>query len=224
LSKAEEWVRADARYSIQAAREWPGHGALAVVKEENTMPTPEERDRMCKIETFEEAERAAVEGLGQPIYSRPAPDTSPPVNPAWAPETQADLGRTFMTVLDEIMERAWSNAERAKLWEEMMQLASAKGAVYQDAQGVDSCFRRGLFGLFHNLARKWDRIETVGVRLGVSGGNTVAESAVRAEAFADGERPEDAETLYKTVRDLAVYCIHTLRWLEGEQCVREKRQ
>lgn len=219
------------------------------------MPTPEELERMSpearaawspeieaaetraeKIETLEAAARAAAEGLGQPVYSRPAPMAFTPegeevlkealgspdsfINTAWAPKVGQDLPLSFEEVLGAFIEEAGARGELEKLRREIIGLYDAKAKVYQDGRGVDSCFKRGLFGLFHNLGRKWDRIETVGVRLGISGGETVRDLAIRAEALADGEKPGDEETLYKTVRDLVVYGLHTLRWLQAEEVIR----
>lgn len=128
------------------------------------------------------------------------------VRPGWVPQTQADLP-AFEQALDEAL---------AQVRAEVLQLAQAKGVVYQDTAGVDSCFRRGLPGLFHNLARKFDRLETVAERLGFSR----APQAIAAEAAADHER--EPETLYRTVRDLVVYGLHTMRWVAGEAQVRER--
>lgn len=118
---------------------------------------------------------------------------------AWVPKGPQDLPPQE-ALLDEVL---------GQVREELLALTQAKGILYQDDAGVDSCFKRGLPGLYHNLARKWDRIDAVGRRLGFTG----EAPALTEEAALDGGDPE---TLYKTVRDLAVYCIHTMRWLQGE--------
>jgi len=116
----------------------------------------------------------------------------------WVPASHSDLV-SFESELDVVCD---------VLKKELLELAHVKGTLYQDETGVDSCLKRGFAGLYHNLARKWDRIEAVGIRLGFDR----AEAVIASEAALD---VADPETLYTTVRDLAVYTIHTLRWLRS---------
>lgn len=92
---------------------------------------------------------------------------------------------------------------------ELVVLVHAKEQVYGD-----STFRRGAAGLFHNCARKWDRLDRLMQLPEAERARVIAEEAQR-----DGVQPE---TLYITVRDLAVYAIQWLRWDQRQRSEREE--
>src|SRR5512139_4221264 len=119
----------------------------------------------------------------------------------WTPSTGNDLP-TIERVIDEFLMYMQTDQAALDVRKELLDLYYAKAAFYQDQQGVDSCLKRGLHGLFHNIMRKVDRIENVGIALGVSGG----EEAARVEARHDNTA--EPETLYVTVRDLMLYATH----------------
>lgn len=88
----------------------------------------------------------------------------------------------------------------ASILDELSELVVAKQKVY----GF-STFKRGGDGLYHNCARKWDRIEIIRKLKS-------RDKFIQDEANLD--RETDPETLYKTIRDLAVYSIQWLRWMK----------
>ena len=94
---------------------------------------------------------------------------------------------------------------------EMQQPVHAKERVYGN-----STFRRGAEGLYHNCARKWDRIE-------ILQGLSLAAQQVRVDQEAVVDQERAPETLYKTVRDLAVYAIQWLRVMKELPFARMER-
>jgi hypothetical protein len=130
----------------------------------------------------------------------------------WTPKDGRELPPIEL-VLDEFLMYMQTPQASVALRKEFLELYYAKAALYTDDTGVDSCLKRGLHGLFHNIMRKVDRIENVGIKLGVSGG----ADASRAEAQQDNSEPE---TLYVTVRDMVLYGVHLLRWLQAEEIAR----
>lgn len=139
------------------------------------------------------------------------------LDPSWAPMSKEELPK-FVNILDEtlmdIMRRDTVNSLR----QEILTLYNAKAAMYTGPSGVESCFSRGFAGLFHNMARKWDRIEAVTMMLGINRADEVAMEEARAEGYGE------AETLYVTFRDFAVYAMHAMRYIQGQMKKLEKAE
>lgn len=123
------------------------------------------------------------------------------IDVTWAPKTEGDVTQ-FTDELAQVYEQ---------IFDELSKMNDVKGALYQDAAGVDSCLKRGFGGVFQNIARKFDRLQAVAERHGVT---ATTNAAVEAEAAQD---KGDPETLYVTMKDMAVYCIHAMRFLKGMQ-------
>lgn len=134
----------------------------------------------------------------------------------WTPTTGKELPE-FERVVDEVIMYMQTPAAAVKLRTELLELYNAKAVFYRDSKGVDSCLKRGLHGLFHNIMRKVDRIENIGIELGISGGT----EAARVEAKQDNSAPE---TFYVTARDLGMYVMHLLVWLRAEEAARRANE
>ena len=125
------------------------------------------------------------------------------VDPRRAPRLANEVP-PFQQQLDRVILDLGGRNRLIEIREELMELSGAKGALYQDSLGVDSCLKEGFIGLFQNLKRKFDRLGAF---------------ADRYEATADAVAREteltrvNPETLYDTVRDIAVYSIHFMRWV-----------
>lgn len=137
-------------------------------------------------------------------------DSSPEdwINPGWAPKVADDVP-AFELELDAMLMNLASRETLNEIRSELLSLSDVKGQAYQGADGIDSCLKRAFGGLYHNLARKFDRITAVGARFGLDRENDIAAQEAAVEGWG---KPE---TLYVTVRDMAVYCVHMMRWLRG---------
>jgi len=133
------------------------------------------------------------------------------MDPQWVPQ-QANELPVFAVELDAVMALLADPAVRAAMQRELLELATVKGVVYARGGGVDSCLTRAWGGLHHNLMRKFDRIDAVGKRWGLDAQPSAVDLALAHEAALDG----DAETLYVTLRDAAVYLVHAMRYVQAQ--------
>lgn len=99
-----------------------------------------------------------------------------------------------------------------QLRDELLILYEAKGKAYMDERGVDSCYKRAWAGIFENMMRKVDRLETISRRFGLG---EAADDAAQSELRAEGVG--EIETVYVTLRDLAIYAVLAMRYVAAQK-------
>lgn len=167
-----------------------------------------EKDDLLKVNGELAMRLLSMEEENRRLRDTPPPAPSPKVDPSWSPG-RSDEVPLFERVLNDVLMSCASREFLNIMRSELLDLAVTKGELYQDAAGVDSCLKRGLGGVWHNLMRKVDRLA---IFMGTVSIDRRIGSALDREAAIDGTSPD---TLYKTFRDFAVYAVHAMRWAKG---------
>src|SRR5512139_1800840 len=145
------------------------------------------------------------------LDNAPAPDTAGHLDPHWVPKSGDDMEEMGLIVSRLLMDLG-SRSTLGRLREELLGLYTAKGRAYTDERGVDSCYKRAWGALYENLMRKVDRIETISRRFGLG---EAADEAAQEELRAEGVG--EMETIYVTLRDLAIYALLAMRYVAAQQ-------
>lgn len=147
------------------------------------------------------------------IDNCPSPDTPGHLDPHWVPKSGEDM-ETMRTMVVRLLIDLQQRTTLNHLREELLGLYTAKGHAYTDERGVDSCYKRAWAGIFENMMRKVDRLETISRRFGLG---EAADEAAQSELRAEGVG--EIETVYVTLRDLAIYAVLAMRYVVAQKAL-----